>query len=85
MLNTCMAWTPVCAAESWSDFISVIVPTLFGSCASTSDGEPELRADLHDQLVRVERDDAVAGRDPVTGLVLEDGDELLVGDRAGVG
>ena len=46
--------------------------------------KPELRADLHDQLVRVERDDAVAGRDPATGLVLEDGDELLVGDRAGV-
>ena len=35
-----MAWTPVCAAESWSDFISVIVPTLFGSFASTSDESP---------------------------------------------
>jgi hypothetical protein len=41
-----------------------------------------LPADLHDQLVRVERDVAVAGRDSATRLVLEDRDELLVGDRA---
>ena len=40
MLNTCTAWTPVCAAESWSDFISVIVPALFGSFARTSGGSP---------------------------------------------
>jgi hypothetical protein len=32
--------------------------------------------------VQVERDFAVAGRDPVSGLVLEHVDEFLVSDRA---
>ena len=44
--------------------------------------EAELRPDLDDHLVHVERDDSVAGRDAVAGLVLEHVDELLVGDGA---
>ena len=46
--------------------------------------EPELGAELEDQLVQVEGDDAVAGGDAVAGLVLQHVHELLVGDRAGV-
>ena len=45
--------------------------------------KPERGSDLDEQLVEIERNHAVAGRDAVPGLVLEHVDQLLVSDRAG--
>ena len=42
----------------------------------------EVRSELDDELVEVERDRALAGRDPVAGLVLQHVHELLLRARA---
>ena len=62
----------------------MITPASGGDLGQRRVRHPELGPDLRHQLAQVQRDDPVAGRDPVAGLVLEHVDELLLRRRAGL-
>ena len=84
-LSTCSALHARLGRGQLVRRMTVITPASGGSLASAAGRHAELgrRARVTSSR-QVERDDAVAGRDPVPGLVLEHVDELLVRDRAGV-
>ena len=81
-LRILIARNPACAAESWSERMTVITPVSRGDLGERAGGKPELRADLSDELAQVERDDPVCRIDAVPGLVLEHVHELVVRHRA---
>ena len=64
--------------------MTVITPVSGGVLASAESGSPSSVPISRHELAEVQRDDPVAGRDAVAGLVLEHVDELLLGRRVGV-